>query len=151
MTKDNVCYVHTKTILIPTKTVNWPQYLKSPLYLKNYNIAALNSLFCNIRCVWNTSTPNAPHWRDNATWNWRTHLPMFPEEDRVLDPLSTWMDVGSLSTVVQVTKFPPSLPSTGVRNHSDLVLILAVWRSWTYWVARKHRLLIRFSSNIKFA
>jgi hypothetical protein len=59
------------------------------------------------------------------------HLPMFPEEDLVLDPLNTWMDVGSLSTVVHISSFPPSFPLTGVRNHSDLVLILAVWRSWT--------------------
>jgi hypothetical protein len=51
---------------------------------------------------------------------------MLPEEDLVLDPLNTWMDVGSLSTVVYVTSFPPSLPLAGVRNHSDLVLILAV-------------------------
>lgn len=50
---------------------------------------------------------------------------MLPEDER-LDPRSTCMAVGSLSV-------DESLSPTGVRNHSDLVLMRAVCLSCTCW------------------
>lgn len=52
-----------------------------------------------------------------------TNSPMFPDDER-LDPLRMCIAVGSLSV-------PANLSPTGVKNHSDLVRILAVCLSCT--------------------